>query len=386
MTELTRKVNALLAERQQKSNLRKLDCARTVSPTIILINGKELINFASNDYLGLSHHPFLKERAIKAIEQYGVGNPSSRFVSGNCELYDEIEYNLARLKGTEAALIFPNGFQTNLTVLHALSKLNSFFFCDELSHSSVLLGAQLGNRNFKRFAHNKLDHLKQLMDKERNNNKWIITESIFSMDGDLAPVDDLLLLSKTNNAYFYLDEAHATGVFGNNGMGVLDSPDERTIIMGTFGKGCGSFGAYIACSQTIKEYLINFCAGLIYTTALPPAILASIQAALEIIPHMVSERQQLLENAHFLKTELEKIGFDTGDTKSQIICLYLGSNELALSLSQYLEQNDIYARAIRPPTVPNNTARVRLSLSLVHSTLEIEQLITTLKYWYANKR
>jgi 8-amino-7-oxononanoate synthase len=386
MTELTRKVNTLLAEREQKANLRKLECTKNINATTISINGKELINFASNDYLGLSHHPFLKERAIKAIEKYGVGNPSSRFVSGNCELYSEIEYALAHLKGTEAALIFPNGFQANLTILHALSKLDSFFFCDKLSHSSILLGAQFSKRNFKRFAHNNLDDIKNLISKEQNKNKWIITESIFSMDGDLAPIDDLLLLSKTNNTYFYLDEAHATGVFGKNGMGLLDSPNERTIIMGTFGKGCGSFGAYIACSQTIKEYLINFCAGLIYTTALPPPVLASIQAALEIIPHMVSERQTLLKNAHFLKTELEKIGFDTGNTKSQIICLYLGSNELALSLCQYLEENHIYARAIRPPTVPVNTARVRLSLSLGHSNLEIEQLINTLKCWYANKR
>ena len=248
-----------------------------------------------------------------------------------------------------------------------------------------MLGAQLGNRHFKRFAHNKLDDLRQLIAKERNKDKWIVSESIFSMDGDMAPIDELMLLSQINDAYFYLDEAHATGVFGKNGMGLLDSPDERTIIMGTFGKGCGSFGAYIACSQTIKEYLINFCSGLIYTTALPPSVLASIQAALELIPSMVSERQQLLENARYLKNELERIGFDTGDTKSQIICLYLGSSELAVSLSEYLEKNDIYVRAIRPPTVPNNSARVRLSLSFVHSTLEIEHLITTLKYWHANK-
>lgn len=263
MTELTTIVNALLIEREQGSNLRKLDPAQNVSPTTILINGKRLINFASNDYLGLSHHPLLKERAIKAIEKYGVGNPSSRFVSGNCELYSEIESSLARLKGSQAALIFPNGFQTNLTVLNALSKLDSFFFCDELCHSSILLGAQVGNRNFKRFAHNSLDDVAKLLSKEQTKNKWIVTESIFSMDGDLAPVEDLLLLSKIHNAYFYLDEAHATGVLGKNGLGLLDCPDQQTIVMGTFGKGCGSFGAYIACSQTIKEYLINYCPGLI---------------------------------------------------------------------------------------------------------------------------
>jgi 8-amino-7-oxononanoate synthase len=385
MNKLIDKVSELIAEREAQSNLRRLDNTNSVATTTVLINGRELINFASNDYLGLSSHPFLKEQAIKAIERFGVGLPSSRFISGNSELYGDIEFKLAQLKGTEAALIFPTGFQTNFTVLQALSKLDSLFYCDQLSHNSILIGSQMGSRHFKRFKHNDISELKEALSKQSSQNKWIVTESVFSMDGDLAPIESLVQLRDETKSWLYLDEAHATGVFGKNGMGLLDNPDDQTIVMGTFGKSCGSFGAYIACSNIIKEYLVNFCAGLIYTTALPPSVLGTINAALDIIPHMVSERKTLLDNAAILTNELKNIGFDTGQSASQIICLHLGNNELALSLSEYLAENGIYARAIRPPTVPAKTARIRLSLSLAHSNLEIEYLIKTLKRWYANK-
>jgi 8-amino-7-oxononanoate synthase len=205
------------------------------------------------------------------------------------------------------------------------------------------------------------------------------------MDGDLCPINSLVNITKTNNNFLYLDEAHATGVFGSNGMGLLSSPNNNTVVLGTFGKGCGSFGAYIACSTLLKEYLINFCAGLIYTTALPPSVLASIQAALELIPSMVDERQRLLNRSQLVKEELDSIGFETGKSASQIICLYLNENELATSLAQYLEENNIYARAIKPPTVPVDSARIRLSLSISHSDTDIEQLLSILKRWYANK-
>ncbi len=182
-----------------------------------------------------------------------------------------------------------------------------------------------------------------------------------------------------------MDEAHATGVFGNNGMGLVSKPSQTTVVMGTFGKGCGSYGAYIACSNQFRDFLVNFCPGIIYTTALPPAVLGSIQAALALIPSMVLERQLLLKTASSLKYDLDQIGFNTGSSASQIICIHTGSSELALSLSQYLEDNNIYAPAIRPPTVPENTARIRLSLLATHKDSDIEHLLQTLRHWYAKK-
>lgn len=183
-----------------------------------------------------------------------------------------------------------------------------------------------------------------------------------------------------------MDESHATGVFGKNGMGLVESPSETTVAMGTFGKGCGSFGAYVACSNQFKDFLVNFCPGIIYTTALPPPVLGAIQAALTLIPHMVQERQLLLKKAASLRYELNQIGFDTGDSASQIVCIYTGTSDQALSLSQYLEENQIYAPAIRPPTVPDNTARIRLSLLATHRDSDIEHLLKTLRHWHGGKR
>lgn len=379
---LNSQIKDLLAARENQSNLRALKSISAAAPGKITINGQQLINFASNDYLGLSQHPVLKEKSIKAIEEYGVGNPSSRLLAGNSHLYEQIESRLASLKGTEAALVFPTGFQTNLSVIHALAKLNSFFLCDKLSHNSTLLGAQLANKRFERFQHNNIVHLQKLLTKHFDKNIWIVTESVFSMDGDFAPVNALLTLSRNTQSYLYVDEAHATGLFGDNGMGLVHNPGQNTLIMGTFGKGCGSFGAYIACSNQLKDYLVNFCSGLIYTTALPPSVLAAIEAALEIIPHMVSERQSILDKAASLKAALTEIGFNTGESSSPIICLYVNDSSTALSLSEYLQENNIYARAVRPPTVPENTARIRISLSALHSNIDIEYLLTVLKNWH----
>ncbi len=385
MTTIEVKMQNQLAEKEQQQNLRTLKKTGDISPQEIFINGNKLINFASNDYLGLSHHPLLKERSIKAIERYGVGNPSSRLIAGNCELYEKIESTLARLKGTQAAIVFPTGFQTNCTVLSSLAKLDTYLFCDRLCHNSILLGAQLEKDRLLRFKHNDILDLQRLINKEQDKNKLIVTESVFSMDGDLAPIADILDLANNTQSYLYVDEAHATGVFGQNGMGLVSNPNENTIIMGTFGKGGGSFGAYIACSQQLKNYLVNFCSGLIYTTALPPAVLGAIEAALELIPHMVSQRQYLLHQADIVRTALTEIGFNTGASNSQIVSILIGDSQAAISLSKYLEENSIYAPAIRPPTVPHNTARIRLSISAIHSNLEIEYLLTVLKNWYASQ-
>ncbi len=378
-------INNKLVERQLNSNLRALRSMSDIRANEITIDGNKLINFTSNDYLSLSQHPLLKERAIQAIEKYGVGNPSSRLLAGNSELYCQIETQLAQLKGTETAIIFPTGFQTNLTALHALSKLNSFNLCDKLSHNSAILGAQLNTHRFKRFAHNDLEDLTRLILKHGDDNVLVFTESVFSMDGDIAPIKTIQELCQTSKSFLYVDEAHATGLFGKNGMGLVESPQENTLVMGTFGKGCGSFGAYIACSNQLRDYLVNFCSGLIYTTALPPPVLASIYAALELIPQMAPERDRLQKLATRIRDELRNIGFQTGQSVSPIISLYLGSSDLALSLSAYLENRNIYARAIRPPTVPDNTARIRLSVTLAHTDSDIDYLITVLNDWHANK-
>ena len=386
MNTLNKQISALLLDHKNNSRLRQLKTSRIVSSAQIIINGDTLTNFASNDYLGLSQHQLLKERAIEAINKYGVGSPSSRLIAGNCELYDEVESRIAELKGTETALVFPTGFQTNLSIMLALAKLNTLMLCDELSHNSILLAAPLNKRNFLRFEHNNVADLKRLTENKITDGKivWAVTESVFSM-GDIAPVESLVSLSQTRNIHLYIDEAHATGVFGENGMGFIHAPDSKNVVMGTFGKGCGSFGAYIACSFEFKDFLVNFCPGIIYTTALPPSVLGSIAAALELIPQMISQRQRLLELANHIRQELTAMGLRTGKDASQIIYLYTNSDEKAVALSRYLYENQIYAPAIRPPTVPENDAGIRLSLSAIHEDAAVDHLIQTLKRWQNNR-
>jgi 8-amino-7-oxononanoate synthase len=264
-------------------------------------------------------------------------------------------------------------------------KLEVFLLCDEFSHNSILLGAQGHKYKFARFEHNNLTSLVELAKQKKTGNSivWAVTESVFSM-GNLAPIEKLLSISQNSNIHLYIDEAHATGVFGNNGMGLVSNPDDKVLVMGTFGKGCGSFGAYIACSKACKDFLTNFCSGIIYTTALPPAVLGAVQAALELIPHLVTQRKCLLNNASMLRQELAGLGFSISPDPSQIIFLRTNDEQKALSLSRYLRENKIYAPAIRPPTVPVNASGLRFSLSAAHEQNDIEYLIGVLRQYRGN--
>jgi 8-amino-7-oxononanoate synthase len=372
-----------LASRKEQSRFRKLRSVIPLEGIYIAVDGKRLLNFSSNDYLGLSQHPFLKESAIEYTSRFGVGAGASRLLSGNNEIYEKIENQLAELKGSQSALIFSTGFQLNLAVLLALSKLADLFLCDKLCHNSLLMGASLSKIQTLRFKHNDLVDLEHRLKQygSVSKNSWVISESVFSMDGDICPIE--ALEAQTNRAetcYLYIDEAHATGVFGKNGMG-LSSINERSIAMGTFGKGLGSFGAYIACSQILKDYLVNFCQGLIYTTALPPSTLGAIEAALEILPSLSKERSHLLSLAEYIRDRLVAKGFNTGKSKSQIIPIIVGSDDRAVSLSQYLETAGVFAPAIRPPTVPAGTARIRLSVSALHTQEHADHLIRILEQW-----
>ena len=382
-----------LAGREVEQRLRSL---RTVVPLAggrISLDGREVINFASNDYLGLSMHPELKRRAADCVQKYGVGNPSSRLISGNVDLYDVIERKLAKLKGTEAALVLPSGYQTNLTVLAALgavsgaesgSTAKTLLALDRLSHNSLLMGAQLSGCRWTRFQHNDFVDLEKrlLSDQYKDfSRRWIVSESVFSMDGDQSDISALGAAARKLRAGLFVDEAHATGVFGRAGMGLTVGHKDVTVAMGTFGKGLGGFGAYIACSQKLRDYLINFCAGLIYSTALPPAVLGAIDAALDVVPAMDDARTHLLTQANFVRTRLSSMGFDTARSTTQIIPILVGSEAKALSLAAHLLEHGIFAPAIRPPTVAPESSRVRLSLSASHTQEQINYLIKTMSTW-----
>lgn len=377
--ELSETLNA----RKEQQLLRTLRPITPAGGTNVCIAGRTLINFSSNDYLGLSQHPFLKETAIQYVERYGVGFGSSRLVSGNYEIFESIEQKLAQLKGTQSALLFSTGYQLNLTVLHALSKLGARFICDRLCHNSLLSGATLNKANFARYKHNDLADLQTKLDSKDwdHCSPWIISQSVFGMDGDLADIPGLNSVANKSNCALFIDEAHATGVFGDNGMGLATGLTVPSIIMGTFGKGLGSFGAYIACSSELREYLVNFCPGFIYTTALPPSVLGAIDAALQIVPTLKKERTHLHALSSYTRNRLKDLGYDIGTSASHIIPVIVHDDGAAVSLAQYLEDAGIFAAAIRPPTVPSGTARLRISLSALHNETHVDRLIEALRGW-----
>lgn len=338
------------------------------------------IDFSSNDYLGLSRHPELVQRSQKFAAEYGVGGRSSRLVGGNSPLYAEIEKRLAERIGKESALILGTGFQANVTLLQSLLDSavlgqKALVFCDRHCHVSMLSPIQ--NSRWHRFQHNDLDHLETLLIKYCNDKapKWILVESLYGMDGDQADLPAVVALARKYSAQLYVDDAHSVGVYGREGFGMAsDHAEGIDFIFGTFSKGFGSFGGYIGCSKVMREYFINRCTGLIYSTALPPTVLGTISAAMELVPKMNEERRKLLSQAAELRTYLKEKGQDCGLGSSQIVPWIVGSAKAAVEVDRQLSDQGIIGTAIRPPSVPRDRSRIRFCLRANHSVEDLNRL------------
>ena len=327
-------------------------------------DGRSLIDASSNDYLGLSQHPLVKARAAEWAERHGAGAPASRLVTGTRDITLAVEQRLADFKRCEAALLFSTGFQANTTVIPALARVGdgeTAIFSDALNHASIVHGCRLARATTQVFRHNDLDHLDQLLG-QFPGRKLIVTESVFSMDGDRADLPALVQLAERHGAALYVDEAHATGVLGPQGRGLAAESGGVDVVMGTLGKAFGAFGAYIAGSRALIDYLVNSCPGFIYTTALPPAVLGAVDAALDLVPDMDQERAQLARNSQRLRDVLTHLNYDTLGSSTQIIPAVIGSEADALAAAQRLENAGVLTVAIRPPTVPEGTSRLRLTL------------------------
>jgi 8-amino-7-oxononanoate synthase len=374
---------AALQARQEAYQLRSLQTVFPCPPVQVIKQGRKLLNFSSNDYLGLSQHPALIQTAQQYLQEYGTGATASRLVSGTYPIHQQLEENLAQACGREAALVFNSGFQANSTVLASLLDRHSCVICDRLCHNSLLQGALASQAHLLRYHHNDLDHLESLLRKTRTayQRLVIVSETVFSMDGDRSPITALVQLANQYEAMLYLDDAHAFGVMGPQGMGLAAGRPEVDLVVGTFGKAWGSFGAVVTSNSLTRDYLVNVCPGFIYTTALPPAIIGAIVAALELIPTLDVERQTLQHRAIELRQGLQQLGYDTGASASQIVPILVGSEAQTLHLSQWLEEHDILAIAIRPPTVPTGTSRIRIALSSQHTPAHIEQLLDVIHQW-----
>jgi 8-amino-7-oxononanoate synthase len=370
-----------LRDRLSHNLYRRLKTVRPLSGVEVEVEGKRMLNFCSNDYLGLSKHPMLEERAIEYLQKYGSGSTASRLVCGNYDCFERVEERIAGLIEYESALIFNSGFQANVSLLPALADRDTLILSDRLNHNSIIQGALLSRCRIERFRHNDMNHLEELLRENRDNGGsrvLVVTESVFSMDGDQSDIDALVRLNEEYGTVLIVDEAHATGVLGKKGMG-LTSGKDIDIVMGTMGKAWGSCGAYIACSAKMREYLINFCYGLIYSTALPPSVIGSMDAALELIPTMDKERHDLLSKAAVFRSSLNELGYDTGKSTTQIIPVIIGDEGDALNLSRCLEDNNILTMTFRYPTVAQGESRIRLSLSAAHTQEHLELVVDLFK-------
>jgi 8-amino-7-oxononanoate synthase len=361
---------------------RSLIDVEPVDARTIRVAGRDYVNLASNDYLGLRFHPALIERAVEWAGRYGAGSGASRLVTGNLEPFAGIEAKVAKLKGKPAALVMASGFQANAAVLAALFDkavlgAEPLVFADRLNHASMHFGCKAAGVRELRYRHGDAAHLGELLTQYQDDSRprFILTESVFSMDGDMAPLDDIARLARSHDACLIVDDAHATGILGEGGSGLSSGAD---IVIGTFSKALGSFGAYVACSATLRDYLINRCGGLIYSTALPPQVLGAIDAALDLIPAMDEDRTYVARLAGRFRTGARALGYDTGGSATQIVPLIAGAPEAAIALSDRLRERGFWATAIRPPTVPAGTARVRLAFTRAQLESDIHLLLEAL--------
>ncbi|MEQ8525519.1 8-amino-7-oxononanoate synthase [Gracilimonas sp.] len=340
--------------------------------------GKSILNFCSNDYLGLATHPKVIKKSLEYARRYGAGSTASRLVSGNFTIHEELESRLALVFDVEAALVFNTGFQANATILSTLADRNSLILADNKVHNSLLQGAILSRSDLQRYDHNDYLHLEKLLEKAQKksyNRIWIVSETVFSMDGDQSDVKRLIDLAEKYDALLFSDDAHALGVLGEKGLGLNYGKKGIHVSLGTFGKAFGAFGAFVACSQQLKDYLINFCPGFIYTTALPPAVIGALEASLELIPTMDAERKHIYELTQYFKKEIQQSGFETGDSNSQIIPVIVGDEKETISVSHQLENNGILATAIRPPTVSPGFSRIRITITAKHQKEDLDKLL-----------
>ncbi|MCR2805206.1 8-amino-7-oxononanoate synthase [Paenibacillus soyae] len=345
------------------------------SPGYMVRGDRALLNLSSNDYLGLSGHPAIAEAMRDALTAHGAGAGASRLVTGNRPIYGQLEGALADWQSSEAALVFANGYMANVGVIGALVGRGDAVFSDRLNHASIVDGIALSRAEHARYRHNDMEHLRHLLNKHRDaRRKLIVTDAVFSMDGDRAMLGELVQLKREHGAMLMVDEAHSGGVYGPNGEGLCHSlglHDEVDVHMGTFSKSFGLYGAYVTGSKIVIRWLVNKARPFIYSTALPPAIIAGIAEALRLVRQESRRREWLAEASRLFRAALREAGFQAGAGDSPIVPVLVGGNDAALRFSSALEAEEILGVAIRPPTVPEGTARIRFSLSASHAEAEL---------------
>ncbi len=370
-----------LDERAAQGLLRSRRTLQSPQSPHIVVDGKTYLSFCSNDYLGLANHPQLIAALQQGAAQYGAGAGAAHLVSGHTQVHHELEVALAAFVDKPAALLFSTGYMANLGVVQALVGKDDTVFADKLNHASLNDAMQLSRANVQRYRHNDMAQLAQLLEKTRSGRKLIITDAVFSMDGDLAPLPELLALCEQHDAWLLVDDAHGFGVLGEQGRGSLAHfgiASPRIIYMATLGKAAGVFGAFVAAEQVVINTLINHARSYVYTTATPPALASALLASLQLIFQGDALRAHLQQLVAQLRSGLHDLRWRLMPSATAIQPLLIGDNQAALELSNALRERGIWVAAIRPPTVPQGTARLRITLSAAHSATDVTRLIEAL--------
>lgn len=342
----------------------------------VTCNGSEVLLLCSNNYLGLADHPALAAASIAAIRQYGTSSGASRLVSGTMELHERLEGAVASFKKCESALAFNSGHAANTGIIPALVGRGDVVFSDRLNHASIVDGILLSRARLVRYPHNDFSSLAALMEKHATGRSLIVSDAVFSMDGDVAPLVELARLKRRHGALLMIDDAHGCGVLGEGGRGsaeLLGVGGDVDIQMGTFGKALGSFGAYAAVSAELRELLLNRARSFIFSTSLPPSVLAASLAAVELVqtPEGDGLREQLHANTRFFRNSLAEAGFRIPDGSTQIVPIVVGSAVTTMQFSEALLEEGLFAQGIRPPTVPDGTSRLRFTLMATHTRADL---------------
>lgn len=350
------------------------------------IDGQDVINFCSNDYLGLANHPQVRQSFQNAANEFGTGSGAAHLINGHSRYHHALEVALAEFTGQQRALLFSTGYMANLGISQSLMSSGDAIFADRLNHASLLDGARLSNARLSRYPHRDTANLQTKLERSQADHKLIMSDSVFSMDGDIALLPELFDLAETHQTWLLIDDAHALGVIGKTGRGSLehfDIPvDDRVILMGTLGKALGTAGAFVAGSEDLIEYLIQTARSYIYTTAMPSAIAAATLTSLKIIENEPERQQRLIDNITYFRRLAKQENLSLMDSETAIHGLLLGSNEDAVAASEMLWNQGFMVTAIRPPTVPNGTARLRITLSADHQHEHIGQLVAAIHRAY----
>lgn len=362
-------LDAELAALEEMGRYRSLRCLSTPQDARIVIAGKEVLNFSSNNYLGLANHPEVVAALADHAGRYGVGSGASRLISGHMDVHERLEEEMARFKGTEACLTFSSGYLANLGILSTLGGEGATVFSDEWNHASIVDGCRLARARVEVYRHADVDHLEELLSASASRRKIVVTDGVFSMDGDIAPLPDLVAAKDRHGAILVVDDAHATGVLPPRGRGSADHfglSGRVEIQMGTFSKALGTYGAYMCATRKMVDYFVNKCRPFIFNTSLPPAIAGATAAALGVLEREPERLASLWENGRLFRREMEKRG-RRAVSDTAIVPILVGSDGDTMAVSRALFDRGIFVHGIRPPTVPEGTGRLRLTLMATHT-------------------